>query len=119
MKIKTISRTEENFCRSNTLDIVKIHRNHDPVLHPFHRAREYTKAIVASKLDKIFAKPFIGALDGHKDSVYCVSTIRNKMVPLLSGSYDGEIKVWDLSSKVCVWSAIAHSGFVRGNINFH
>lgn len=113
MKIRTISRSEEDYCRKTTLDITKVHRNRDPLLHPFERAREYTKAIVATKLDKIFAKPFIGSLDGHKDSIHCISTVRNKVVPLISGSCDGEIKVWDLSRRECFWSVVAHSGFVR------
>lgn len=114
MKIKTISRTEEDFVRKSSLDITKVHRNRDPVLHPFDRAREYTKALVATKLEKIFAKPFVGALDGHHDSVFCMSTVRNKLVPLISGSCDGEIKVWDLAQRKCFWSAAAHGGFVRG-----
>ena len=91
MKIKTISRTEEDFCRKSKLDISKVHRNRDPALHPFDRSREYAKAVVATKLDKIFAKPFVGNLDGHIDGVYCMSTIRNKIVPLISGACDGEI----------------------------
>jgi len=114
MKIKTISRTEEDFCRKSTLDISKVHRNRDPALHPFDRSREYAKAVVATKLDKIFAKPFVGAMDGHTDGVYCMSTFRNRVVPLISGACDGEIRVWDLSSRTCSWSIIGHAGFVRG-----
>ena len=114
IKITTISRTEEDFCRKSKHDITKVHRNRDPVIHPFEKAREYTKALVATKLDKMFAKPFIAALDGHTDGVYCASPIRNKNVPFISGSCDGEIKVWDLSRNACYWSAAAHSGFVRG-----
>ena len=114
MKIKTISRLEEDYVRKTKHDITKVHRNRDPALHPFHRAREYTKAVVATKLDKIFAKPFLGSLDGHVDSVHCLSTVRNKVVPLISGSCDGEIKVWDLSRKECFWTSVAHTGFVRG-----
>ncbi len=114
VKLKTISRTEEGSVRKNKNDITKVHRNRDPSLHPFERAREYTKALTATKLDKMFAKPFIAALDGHKDTVYCCSTVRNKNVPFISGSCDGEVKVWDLGHRLCVWSANAHSGFVRG-----
>lgn len=114
MKIRTISRTEEDFVRKSKLDIVKVHRNRDPVIHPFEREREYQRAVVATKLDKIFAKPFVHALDGHKDGVYCMSTIRSNLVPFISGSCDGEIRVWDLSTKRCVWNTIAHEGFVRG-----
>lgn len=114
MKIQTISRTKEDYCRKSKLDITKIHRNRDPKLHPFERAREYTKALVATKLDKIFAKPFITALDGHVDSVYCSSIIRNRVTPYISGSCDGELRVWDLATKLCVWSTAAHTGYVRG-----
>ena len=114
MKIKTISRTQEDYVRQSKLDITKVHHNRDPTLHPFERAREYSKAVVASKLDKIFAKPFVGALQGHMDSVYCTSTVRNSVVSFISGACDGEIKVWDLSKKETVWSANAHQGFVRG-----
>eukprot|EP00607_Mallomonas_marina_P010218 CAMPEP_0182421404 /NCGR_PEP_ID=MMETSP1167-20130531/6782_1 /TAXON_ID=2988 /ORGANISM="Mallomonas Sp, Strain CCMP3275" /LENGTH=329 /DNA_ID=CAMNT_0024598511 /DNA_START=86 /DNA_END=1072 /DNA_ORIENTATION=+ len=91
-----------------------VHRNRDPKLHPFERAREYTKAVVATKLEKIFAKPFIGALDGHTDGVYCCTSIRSKNIPFISGACDGEVKVWDLSRRTCAWSAMAHAGFVRG-----
>lgn len=114
MKIKTISRTEEDYVRKSKLDIVKVHRNRDPVVHPFERAREYARAVVATKLDKIFAKPFVGALGGHKDGVYCMSSVRSHLVPFISGSCDGEVRVWDLSTKHCVWHTIAHEGFVRG-----
>ena len=53
-------------------------------------------------------------MDGHTDGVYCCTTVRNRLVPFISGACDGEIKVWDLSRKTCVWSVYAHSGFVRG-----
>lgn len=69
---------------------------------------------MATKLDKIFAKPFIGALDGHVDGVYCSSVIRNRVTPFISGGCDGEIRVWDLSARSCVWNTPAHTGFVRG-----
>ena len=114
MKIKTISRSEEDYSRKSTMDITKVHRNRDPALHPFERAREYTKALVATKLDKMFAKPVVASLDGHTDGVYCCSTVRNKNVAFISGACDGELKVWDLARRKCFWTAAAHSGFVRG-----
>jgi WD repeat and SOF domain-containing protein 1 len=39
MKIKTISRTEEDYVRKSKNDITKVHRNRDPKMHPFERAR--------------------------------------------------------------------------------
>lgn len=114
MKIKTISRTQDDYVRKSKLDITKVHRNRDPVVHPFEKAREYSRALMATKLDKIFAKPFVGALNGHKDGIYCVSSVRNNLVPLISGSCDGELVVWDLSTRKITWQTVAHSGFVRG-----
>ena len=114
MKIKTISRTESDYTRATKNDIIKVHRNRDPRLHPHDRAREYSKAVVGAKLNKMFAKPFIGSLDGHSDGVYCVSTLRKNNLPLISGACNGEIILWDLPSKNCVWKTSAHHGFVRG-----
>jgi len=31
-----------------------------------------------------------------------------------TGACDGEVRVWDLNVRKCVWRAYAHSGFVRG-----
>jgi len=68
--VKTISRSEINYTKEIQADRIKIHRNLDPTLHPLERAREYTRALNAVKLDKIFAKPFVGDLHGHKDGVF-------------------------------------------------
>ena len=114
VKLGVISRTEETSVRRSTKDITKVHRNRDPSLHPFERAREYTKALVQTKMDKMFAKPFVCAMDGHKDSVYCCTNVRNKNVPFITGACDGEVKVWDLTHRMEHWSVLAHSGYVRG-----
>jgi WD repeat and SOF domain-containing protein 1 len=63
-KIKTISRSEEQFTRERPIEISKVFHNLDPNLHPFERAREYTRALNAVKLEKVFAKPFVAALEG-------------------------------------------------------
>ncbi len=89
MKVKALSRNEEDFTRERKLDIVKVFRNVDPKLHPFEKAREYTRALNAVKFDKIFAKPFIGALDGHEDGVHCMSLVPKSLTHLVSGACDG------------------------------
>lgn len=89
-------------------------RNYDPSLHPFEAAREYTRALNSVKLSKVFAKPFIGNLDGHKDSVACVCKHPKRLSILLSGAYDGEVKVWSLSQRICERSILAHDSIVRG-----
>jgi len=52
--------------------------------HNFSRAREFQRAFNATKLHKIFAKPFLGTLEGH--SVSKCSLALNK---LISGAHDG------------------------------
>lgn len=52
---------------------------------PFLKAREYTRALTAVKLDKMFAKPLVGALDGHGDGVFCSTASRRNLVQFLSG----------------------------------
>lgn len=141
MKIKTLSRNEEEFTRERKSDIQKVFRNADPKLHPFEKAREYVRALNAVKHERLFAKPFIGALDGHSDGIYCMSIVPSSLVDFLSGACDGgknrwicvsrhsqtaittsvavslyalEIKLWNLSTRRATWSLRAHDGFVRG-----
>ncbi len=53
MKVKTINRSEEEFTRERAQDVVKVHRNLDPALHPLERAREVMRALNAAKLSKV------------------------------------------------------------------
>jgi WD repeat and SOF domain-containing protein 1 len=65
------------------------HRNLDPTLHPFARSREYTRALTAAKLDRMFAKPFVDSLEGHVDGVYCMARDTKRIGVVASGSGDG------------------------------
>mmetsp|Transcript_7514 Transcript_7514/g.9039 ORF Transcript_7514/g.9039 Transcript_7514/m.9039 type:complete len:444 (-) Transcript_7514:1473-2804(-) len=114
MKFKVISRSETKHTRERRDDVLKVQRNPDPQLHPFEQGREYTRALNAAKLQKVFARPFIGSLDGHMDGVFSLATNSRSLVTVASGSCDGEVKVWDVAHKKNVWSAPGHSGFVRG-----
>ncbi|KAJ3073439.1 rRNA-processing protein sof1, partial [Quaeritorhiza haematococci] len=114
MKIKTISRSEEEYTRERKNDIYKTQRNLDPALHPFERAREYTRALNAAKLERLFAAPFVAAMTGHVDGIYCMAKHPTRLTSVLSGSADGEIRLWSLSNQKTTWSARAHEGFVRG-----
>ena len=114
MKIKTISRSEEAATRATKLDVVKQQKNPDPKLHPFEKAREYSRALTAVKLERMFANPFMGALSEHSDGVYCSATSPTSLVAYLSGAGDGEVILWDLAAQRKVWSVFAHTGSVRG-----
>ncbi|KAJ2999250.1 DDB1- and CUL4-associated factor 13 [Globomyces sp. JEL0801] len=113
MKVKTISRPE-NFARERSGDIFKVQRNVDPALHPFEKAREYTRALNAVKLDKVFANPFLASLNGHVDGVYCLAKHPTELTRIFSGSADGEIRLWNLSTQKTIWSSKLHKGFVKG-----
>lgn len=78
------------------------------------RAGEYVRALNATKLDRVFAKPFIGNLSGHREGVTCFAKDPTSLSSLTSGAYDGEIREWDLTIQKCRRSFVAHEGYVRG-----
>jgi len=71
--------------------LVSVPRNYDPSLHPFEASREYVRALNATKLERVFAKPFLGSLDGHKDGINCLTKHPSKLSLLASGAFDGEV----------------------------
>jgi len=66
----------------------------------------------------MFAAPFVGDLrGGHRDGITASCTSRNALVPFVSGSADGEIRIWDLASRTAVVELPgAHSRMVNGLI---
>ena len=90
-------------------------RNLDPALHPFERAREYTRALNAIKLERMFAAPFVAQLGrGHVDGVYTIAKDPESLQRFASGSGDGVVKVWDLTSREEIWNVQAHENIVKG-----
>lgn len=75
--------------RERVEDIHKVQRNFDPEAHPFEQGREYTRALNAVKLDRMFAKPFVASLNGHIDGVYSMTKHPHKLNSMISGSGDG------------------------------
>ncbi|KAK2999472.1 hypothetical protein RJ639_023202 [Escallonia herrerae] len=82
----------------------RVFHNFDPNLRTQEKAVEYVRALNAAKLEKIFARPFIGAMDGHRDSVSCMAKNPNHLKGIFSGSMDGDIRLWDIASSVRLWS---------------
>ena len=114
MKFKALARSEKQCTRELSSDVRIRPRNTAPELHPFAKAREYRRALNATKLEKVFAKPFVGAMDGHTDGVWCSASPHESLVQFISGACDGEVRVWDLASRKCAWSVNAHRGIVKG-----
>ncbi|WJZ84679.1 hypothetical protein VitviT2T_004273 [Vitis vinifera] len=81
-----ISCSTDDFTRERSQDLQRVFRNFDPSLLKQEKVVEYVRVLNAAKLDKVFAGPFIGAMDGHIDSISCA-------VRGLTGSTDGRILV--------------------------
>ena len=62
----------------------------------------------------MFAKPFLGSLDGHRDGLTCVAKHPSSLSTLASAAADGEVRVWNLTERTCVAAWQAHAGVVRG-----
>lgn len=112
-KIKALTRSAAT-AQAPGSDVARQPRNLDPALHPFERAREYTRALNATKLERMFAAPFIGQLGkGHVDGVYTMAKDPNSLNRFASGSGDGIVKVWDLTSRDETWNVGAHENIVK------
>ena len=107
MKIKTISRSSDDYVPVKSTQESQLPRNLDPALHPFERAREYTKALNATKIERMFAKPFVGQLGyGHRDGVYTIAKNYHVLNKLATASADGVVKYWNMSTREEVLSLI-------------
>ncbi|KDR77145.1 hypothetical protein GALMADRAFT_225281 [Galerina marginata CBS 339.88] len=90
-------------------------RNLNPLMHPFARARERTRALNAAKMDRMFAKPFVDSLEGHIDAVEVLSRRPGSLTAVASGSWDGGIILHNLSTrKPIIKIPQAHKGKVSG-----
>jgi len=114
MKVKVLKRNPEDFVRETKHDIHKVHRNYSQAEHPFEAEREYQRALNSVKLDRVFAKPFLGSLDGHRDGITCVSKHPGTISSIASAAADGEIRLWELSNRKCCGTWQGHDGVVRG-----
>ncbi|KAI4172531.1 MAG: hypothetical protein LQ346_008588 [Caloplaca aetnensis] len=113
-KVKALTRSTASHQAPGS-SVTRQPRNLDPALHPFERAREYTRALNATKLERMFAAPFIAQLGkGHVDGVYSMAKDPESLERFASGSGDGVVKVWDLTSREEIWNTQAHENIVNG-----
>ncbi|KAG0173192.1 rRNA-processing protein sof1 [Apophysomyces sp. BC1034] len=114
MKVKALSRSSSDYVRERSQDIHKVQRNLDPSVHPFEQGREYVRALNTVKLERMFAKPFVGALNGHIDGVYSMVKHPHRLTSMISGSGDGEIRIWELAEQKTTWFTRGHQNIVKG-----
>ncbi|KAH9386307.1 DDB1- and CUL4-associated factor 13 [Nematocida major] len=71
----------------------------DAELTQNEKHKEYVRAIKEVKMDHLFRKPFVGCLDGHSEGVTRIVKSDTEVALYASASYDGSIKVWDMSKR--------------------
>lgn len=71
-------------------------------------------------MERMFAKPFIGQLGrGHVDGVYTMAKDPQDITRFASGSGDGVVKVWDVTTRDEVWQTKCHDNIVKGTTWSH
>ncbi|KAI0407907.1 WD40-repeat-containing domain protein [Xylaria palmicola] len=140
MKIKAARGVESHLPAGSIAP--KAPRNLDPAMHQFERAREYTRALNATKLERMFAQPSPGFYvpyeaacflrryrdsyanqplyivicqlgNGHVDGVYSFAKDPNDVSRFASGSGDGVVKCWNVASREEVWKTTAAENIVK------
>ncbi|KAF8074957.1 WD40 repeat-like protein [Lyophyllum atratum] len=115
VKISVLQHAPEVHLPTRPGDPTPTSRNLDPLMHPFARARERTRALNAAKMDRLFAKPFVDSLEGHVDAVEVLSRQPGSLTTVASGSWDGGIILHNLSTRNKLLKLPqAHKGKVSG-----
>ena len=114
VKVSTICRSELEWTKDRNGEIPRAHRNYDPKQNPMARETEYVRAIRGAKLDRMFAKPFVGSLAGHQDTVLSLALDPCNVSTLVSGSADGGLCIWDASMRRMKGFVQAHRHSVTG-----
>ena len=115
MKLNVLHHDPRDFAVPQAGRMTPITRSTAPHLHPFTKEKELVRATNAAKLGKMFAKPFSAALSGHQDGISCMTRARTAVAPVFTGSYDGELRMWNAAHRRCFGWARAHSeSAVRG-----
>ncbi|KAJ4490451.1 WD40 repeat-like protein [Lentinula aciculospora] len=115
VKISVLQHDPSSHTATRPGDPTPVSRNLNPLMHPFSRARERTRALNAAKMDRMFAIPFVGALEGHVDAVEVLAKQGDSISTVASGSWDGGVIVHNLSQRThIVRLPLAHKGKVTG-----
>lgn len=81
-------------------------------MHKFSKQREYTRAVVASKMDRMFAKPFIGSIECG-DGVYGMARDNSRLGVVATSGAMGELAVHDIPTRQTLLNIPnAHDGII-------
>ena len=115
ISIRPISRNVSDYTRSGPTDLYKKFSNLNPKIHPFDRAREYVRALNTTKLDRVFARPYLHSYDLHIDTVNSITTIPNDINNIISVDASGNIIGYNIALKKCNFRINnAHTSAIRG-----
>ncbi|PAA56007.1 hypothetical protein BOX15_Mlig016022g1, partial [Macrostomum lignano] len=114
MKVKLLLRNPQDYLRETADDIHKLARNPAPELHPMSAETEYVRALNAAKLERVFAKPFLGCFGDQGDQLSRVCMHPRALSLCLSGCVDGRVAFWNIPRRSRVLQLDAHSGCVQG-----
>lgn len=98
MKIESIYHSKNVRKKENKGDRPINMVSKDPIHHPFLLEREYVRALNATKIDRMLAKPFIAALSHHKEGINKLAKSYSSS-HFLSSSYDNKVILWELKSR--------------------
>ncbi|KAG5466974.1 hypothetical protein LSCM1_01152 [Leishmania martiniquensis] len=99
VKVKAISRSELEWTKDRATEVPKANRNYDPKFNPMAKQVEFTRAVLAAKMDRMFAKPFVAALPGHQDTIQSIATDITNLSIVATGAVDGGLIVWDVMTR--------------------
>lgn len=71
------------------------------------QALEYQRAINAAKMQKIFSQPYLYTLNDHTDGISTMCKVRENVSKMISGSFNGEVIVWDLIKRSSIYKVDA------------
>ncbi|EPT01980.1 hypothetical protein FOMPIDRAFT_1144267 [Fomitopsis schrenkii] len=115
VKISVLQHAPSTHLPTRPGDPTPTSRNLDPLQHPFARARERMRALNAAKMERLFAKPFVAALEGHVDAVETMTRKPDSLDMVASGSWDGGLILHDIPRRrKVVHVENAHKGKISG-----
>ncbi|KEG13367.1 WD40 repeat protein, predicted [Trypanosoma grayi] len=114
VKVNTISRSDLEWTKDRNGEVPRVNRNYDSKYNPMSKQVEFTRAIRAAKLDRMFAKPFVGALSGHQDTIQSIAVDYTSLSTVVSGAIDGGMIVWDAFTKRPKATIDAHRHSIDG-----
>lgn len=107
VKLNMITRTSQDFERDTKQDLFKVHRLISDSNEPMGQALEYQRAINAAKMQKIFSQPYLYTLNDHTDGISTMCKVRENVSKMISGSFNGEVIVWDLIKRSSIYKVDA------------